>query len=253
MNPLFSEIRLSRYAPAQVMAPHEHDEASLSLVLAGNYEERIRGRCGEFGAGALLVCPAHERHAQRFGAAGLRKIVLSPTPEAVARLQEALRFADAPAVRSRALAELGGRIARELQTGDDFSPLVLAGLSHELIDLAAREQARHGGALPATLRRALELLRSQPRQPLALDELARAAGCDAGELARVFLAHLGATPGEVQRRLRVDRAAELLAGSRHSLADIAALCGFSDQPHMTRAFRARLGTTPAAYRRQARG
>ena len=108
MNPLFSEIRLSRYAPAQVMAPHEHDEASLSLVLAGSYEERIRGRCGEFGAGALLVCPAHERHAQRFGAAGLRKIVLSPTPEAVARLQEAMRFADAPAVRSRALAELGG-------------------------------------------------------------------------------------------------------------------------------------------------
>jgi AraC family transcriptional regulator len=74
-------------------------------------------------------------------------------------------------------------------------------------------------------------------------------GCDAGELARAFRAHLGATPGEVQRRLRVERAATLLAESRQPLADIAALCGFSDQPHMTRAFKAQLGTTPAAYRR----
>lgn len=251
MNPLFSQIRLSNYAPGHVMGAHEHDEASLSLVLAGSYEESIRGRRGEFGPGSLLVYPPHERHAQRFGATGLRKIVLEPTSEAVARLQEAVRFADAPAVQASSLAELGQRIARELCTADDFSPLVLSGLSHELIGLAAREQARRVGALPAPLRRALEALRAQSHQSLVLEDLARAAGCDAGELARAFRAHLGATPGEVHRRLRVERAAEMLAGSRQSLADIAALCGFSDQPHLTRAFKAHYGTTPAAYRRGA--
>lgn len=249
MNALFSDIRLQRYAPGLVMAAHAHDEASLSLVLSGRYEERIRGRAGEFEVGSLLVYPPHETHAQRFGAAGVRKIVLSPTPEAVARLREAVRFADAPAVRAPALAELGRRMAQELQTADDFSPLVLSGLSHELVGLAAREQARRGGALPPRLRRAVDFIREQPQQALALDDLAAAVGCDAGELARAFRAHLGATPGEVQRRLRVERAATLLAESRQPLADIAALCGFSDQPHMTRAFKAQLGTTPAAYRR----
>jgi len=164
-----------------------------------------------------------------------------------------VRFADAPAVQARSLAELGQRIARELRTDDDFSPLVLGGLSHELIGLAAREQARRSGALPATLRRALEALRAQPHLCLVLEDVARAAGCDAGELSRAFRAHLGATPGEVHRRLRVERAAELLAGSRQSLADIAVLCGFSDQPHLTRSLRAQLGTTPAAYRRRTRG
>jgi len=251
MNPLFSEIRLSSYKPGLVMGVHEHNEASLSLVLAGSYEESIRGRRGEFGPGSLLVYPPHERHAQRFGAAGLCKVVLEPTPEAVARLEEAMRFVDAPALQARSLAELGHRIARELRTQDDFSPLVLSGLSHELIGLAAREQARHRGALPAPLRRALEALRARSHEALVLADLAHAAGCDAGELARAFRAHLGATPGEVHRRLRVERAAELLAGSRESLADIAVLCGFSDQPHLTRAFRAHYGTTPAAYRRGA--
>lgn len=253
MNDLFSEIRLSRYTPGLVMAPHVHDEASLSLVLSGSYEESIRGRRGEFGMGSLLVCPPHERHGQRFGAAGLRKLVLAPTPEGIARLEEAVRLADAPAVNAPSLAELGRRIADELTTADDFSPLVLSGLSHELIGLAAREQARRGGALPPALRRAMDFIRTHAHQALALDDLARAAGCDAGQLARAFRAHLGATPGEMHRRLRVERAAALLAGSRQPLADIAAQCGFSDQPHMTRAFRAQLGTTPGALRRRARG
>lgn len=252
MNTLFSKIRLLRYDPGVVMDAHAHGEASLSLVLSGSYEERIRGRCGEFESGSLLVCPPHERHAQRFGAAGLRKIVLTPTAEGVARLGEAIRLADGPAVRTAALAALGRRIAQELQARDDFSPLVLSGLSHELIGLAAREQRRLSGAMPPALRRAMAFLRDQVHRPLALGDLAHAAGCDAGELARGFRAHLAATPGEVHRRMRVERAAELLAAPQHSLADIAVQCGFSDQPHMTRAFKAQLGITPAAYRRQAR-
>ncbi len=253
MNTLFSEIKLQYYTPGLTMEAHRHSRASLSLVLAGSYEERIRGRCAEFAFGSLLVYPPHETHAQRFGAAGVRTLLFTPTPEAIARLDEAVPFADAPAVRTLSLADVGRRVAQELQTSDDFSPLVVCGLSHELIGLAAREQSRHAGALPATLRRAMELLRERSHQPLALDDIARAVGSDPGELARSFRACLGESPGEVHRRLRIERAAALLTRSTEALADIAALCGFSDQPHMTRAFRAQLGTTPAAYRRRARG
>ncbi|WP_374566188.1 helix-turn-helix domain-containing protein [Ideonella sp.] len=253
MNALFSEIKQVSYAPGLVMEPHRHRRTSLSLVLAGSYEESIRGRRGEFEFGALLVCPPHETHAQRFGATGLRQLLFTPTPEAIARLDEVMRLADAPAVRTLSLADVGRRIAQELHTADDFSALVVSGLSHELIGLASREQARRGGALPLKLRRAMDLLREQSCQPLALDDIARAVGYEAGELARAFRAHVGQTPGEVHRRLRVERAATLLARSTQPLADIAALCGFSDQPHMTRAFKAQLGTTPAAYRRRTSG
>jgi len=253
MNALFSEIKQANYAPGWVMEPHLHSRTSLSLVLAGSYEERIRGRCGEFQIGALLVCPPNEMHDQRFGAQGVRTLVFTPTPEALARLEEVVRIADAPAVRTLSLAEVGRRIAQELHTSDDFSALVVSGLSHELIGLASREQARRGGAVPPKLRRAMELLREQSSQSLALEDIARAVGSDAGELAQSFRAHFGETPGEVHRRLRVERAAALLAESTQPLADIAALCGFSDQPHMNRAFRAQLGTTPAAYRRRTRG
>ena len=249
MNALFSQIQIMSYAAGRVMDAHSHDHPSLTLVLSGRYEERIRGRCDLAESGSLLVYAPEEPHAQRFGAVAVRKIVLAPTPEAMARLEEAVRLAQAPALRSQSLAELGRRMTRELQTADDFSSLVLCGLSHELIGLSAREQAGRSGALPRKLRLAMDFLREQSQYAFELETIAAAVDCDAGELARTFRAHLGTTPGEYHRRMRVEHAADLLDTSRHSLVGIAMMCGFSDQPHMTRAFKAQLGVTPGQYRR----
>ncbi len=249
MNALFSAIQLKSYAPGLVMGAHSHEHSSLILVLSGRYEERIRGRSDLAENGSLLVYAPGEPHAQRFGAAAVRKLVLDPTAEALGRLGETVRVAQAPALRSRSLAELGQRMARELRTADDFSSLVLCGLSHELIGLSAREQAGRSGALPRKLRLAMDFIREQSQQAFAPEAIAAAVACDAGELARVFRAHLRTTPGEYHRRMRVEHAVALLDVSRHSLVDIAMMCGFSDQPHMTRSFKAQLGITPGLYRR----
>jgi len=249
VNALFSAIQLKSYAPGLVMGAHSHEHASLTLVLSGRYEERIRGRSDLAESGSLLVYAPEEPHAQRFGSTAVRKLVLDPTAEALGRLGETVRVVQAPALRSRALAELGQRMVRELRTADDFSSLVLCGLSHELIGLSAREQAGRSGALPRKLRLAMDFIREQSQQAFALEAIAAAVACDAGEMARTFRAHLGTTPGEYHRRMRVERAAALLDVSRHSLVDIAMMCGFSDQPHMTRAFKAQLGITPGLYRR----
>jgi len=249
MDALFSEVRLSTYPAGLAMGEHAHDEASLSLVLSGSYEETIRGRCGEHDSGALLVCPSYETHAQVFGPAGVVKVVFTPTDRGIGQLSEAMRFAEAPAVQSQALAEVGRRFARELKVDDDFSALVMGGLSHELVGLVAREQARRGGAIPTRVRRAMAMIRELEDVPVSLTAIAGAVGCEAGELARMFGLHLGCTPGDYQRRLRVERAAGLLVHSRQSLAEVAMTCGFSDQPHMTRAFKAHFGMTPGAWRR----
>ncbi len=253
MNPLFSAIQIKHYPPGFVMDAHAHEHSSLILMLSGRYEERIRGRVDVAESGSLLIYAAGEPHAQRFGPAAVRKLVLHPTEEALGRLGEAVRVAQAPAVRSRSLAELGQRMVRELQTADDFSSLVLNGLSHELIGLSAREQAGRSGALPRKLRLAMDFIREQADQAFALEGIAAAVASDAGELSRAFRFHQGTTPGEYHRRMRVERAVALLDGSRHSLVDIAAMCGFSDQPHMTRAFKAQFGITPGLYRRKAAG
>jgi AraC family transcriptional regulator len=70
-------------------------------------------------------------------------------------------------------------------------------------------------------------------------------------LARAYRAWRGEGMGETVRRRRVERATLRLRGSSASIADVAAECGFCDQSHMNRAFRAVLGRTPLEVRREA--
>jgi AraC-like DNA-binding protein len=51
---------------------------------------------------------------------------------------------------------------------------------------------------------------------------------------------------------RVDRAKELLLIGKIELAEIAAICGFFDQSHLTRVFARFEGCAPGKWRRQRR-
>jgi len=55
--------------------------------------------------------------------------------------------------------------------------------------------------------------------------------------------------GEYIRKLRIEKALELLKQPRHSLSEIAYLTGFSDQSHFTRIFKKHTGRSPAEYRK----
>ena len=81
-----------------------------------------------------------------------------------------------------------------------------------------------------------------------LAELAAVAGLSRFELVRCFRSGTGLTPHAYQVNLRIGRARELLAAGM-APAQVAAQCGFCDQPHLTRAFRRLVGVTPARYAR----
>lgn len=55
--------------------------------------------------------------------------------------------------------------------------------------------------------------------------------------------------GDYIRKLRIDKAIQLLSSTNHSLTEIAYLTGFSDQSHFTRIFRIHTGKSPSAYKK----
>lgn len=98
------------------------------------------------------------------------------------------------------------------------------------------------------VRRVVDYMRENLGQRVELDDLAEVAGVSRFHLARLFKAATGESPHRFLLRLRVERAASLLSSDELPIAGVAAVCGFADQAHMTRQFRAAKGTTPGAFR-----
>jgi AraC-like DNA-binding protein len=82
---------------------------------------------------------------------------------------------------------------------------------------------------------------------ISIGRLAHASGCSQKHLIGQFASNIGLTPKVFARVLRFGRAAKLLAGDdRRALTDIALDCGYYDQSHFIRDFRAFAGVTPSA-------
>jgi AraC family transcriptional regulator len=88
--------------------------------------------------------------------------------------------------------------------------------------------------------------------PLRLEELARVAGFSPFHFHRVFGALMGEPLGQFVKRLRLDRALQLMAhagtrSQRPRLTEIALACGFASSSDFTRAFKQRHGVPPSAF------
>lgn len=99
---------------------------------------------------------------------------------------------------------------------------------------------------------ALLRLRAEPEKPWELGELAAQVGMSRSALAARTTALLGEPVGSYLRRLRIDRAASLLATTDAPIKVIAARVGYASEPAFTRAFVRARGTAPVAYRRALR-
>jgi AraC-like DNA-binding protein len=118
--------------------------------------------------------------------------------------------------------------------------------------LRERKRREPGGLAPWQARRAQELMQDQLAGDPTSAELASACGMSVRHFARAFKATMGAPPHRWLLERRVERAKELLAGDNDPISDVALACGFADQSHLTRVFRAATGTSPGAWRRQQR-
>jgi AraC family transcriptional regulator len=98
--------------------------------------------------------------------------------------------------------------------------------------------------------RATELLRENLDGSVRLADLARECDLSASHFARSFKASFGVTCHQWLTQQRIERAKELLAVTKMSLADIANDSGFGDQAAFTRTFHRVVGATPGQWRRE---
>lgn len=105
-----------------------------------------------------------------------------------------------------------------------------------------------GKLSPLQQRRVVEYIHENLGANLVLADLAKVAGTSVYSLTRRFHASFGLPPHKFVMRERLDQARRLLQREDLPLKVVAAICGFSDQSHMTRLFRRFFGVTPGQCR-----
>lgn len=116
-----------------------------------------------------------------------------------------------------------------------------------IMDAIERHRRKDPGFL---LFAALEFMRAHCCEELARDEVARAVHLSPSHFSYLIRRESGSTFTDLLNRMRVDRAAELLAHTDRPLVAIALACGFRDQSYFTKVFKRYRHTTPLRYRKQ---
>jgi AraC-like DNA-binding protein len=113
-----------------------------------------------------------------------------------------------------------------------------------------------GGAAPTwyramsdvDVRRALELMHTEPSRKWTIDTLAREVGVSRATLARRFTHLVGTPPSTYLRDWRMQLAAQQIRDGNRSLRTIARSVGYGSEFAFSAAFRRQIGSTPSQYR-----
>jgi AraC family transcriptional regulator len=115
---------------------------------------------------------------------------------------------------------------------------------------SCREVFKRGRLSSAQERCIIEYIEDRLQERLSLETLAQVVKLGQCNFMRRFRETFNASPHAYVVQRRIERACRLLGERGSSVKEVAFSCGFADQAHMTRAFRANLNTTPSVLQRQ---
>jgi AraC family transcriptional regulator len=246
-------ITEASFAPFERLAPHTHDQPSLTFVLDGNFRERIGTRGEDLVPASLLIKPGDMDHGDEMGRHGARILFVEPTAENDQQLRDAEAvFRVVTHARQERIGRIGRHLAEARWDVDPVARLLAEGLVLEMLALAHRSVAPGSGTPPAWLRTMRDRLAADFVSPPSIAALALEAGVHPSYAVRAFGRHYGVRPGDFVQQCRLERAMWSLRMTDQSLAQIAIQTGFADQSHFGRMFKRHVGTTPSLYRRECR-
>lgn len=104
----------------------------------------------------------------------------------------------------------------------------------------------------AGVRRALDLIEDRYAEPITLADAARAAAYSRCHFSKIFKEQLGTCFVSYLGRVRIRRAAELLARTEMPVTSVALEVGFNDLSHFERVFRAAHKRSPTKFRAESK-
>ncbi|MFQ5970979.1 MAG: GlxA family transcriptional regulator [Alphaproteobacteria bacterium] len=95
---------------------------------------------------------------------------------------------------------------------------------------------------------AVEIMEANLAEPITQEQLSLYVGLSGRQLERLFRSHLGRTPSQFYRELRLERARHLLYQTELPIVELALACGFSSASHFSKCYREMYGIAPSEER-----
>ena len=238
------------YTPSLKLPRHFHQSAYFCFVLQGRFNEFYERKSRACRPSTLIFHPSGEWHADNFHAP-TRCFNLLMDTHWVERVRRHCEIVDSSAdFQGGFLAELALRLYKEFRQMDELSPLIVEGLTIEVLGEAARSSLkRQKPEPPIWLKQAREVLHDQFHETLTLAKVAGSVGVHETHLSREFRRYYRCTVGEYIRHLRIEFACHQLSTSSTPLSEIALAACFADQSHFARTFKRITGMSPTSYRK----
>ena len=149
--------------------------------------------------------------------------------------------------------QLVARLYQEFHAQDAVSHIAIEGLVLEMLAQSWRDwNGSKRTGIPCWLTEAHDIIHDDYANRLSLSAIAKRVGVHPVYLATEFRRFYGSSIGDYIRWLKIEKACTLLTSSVTSLADIAAVLGFSHQAHFSRTFKRYMGVTPSVYKKRLR-
>lgn len=137
----------------------------------------------------------------------------------------------------------------------EASPVYLIGQLWLFLDAlaqtsAARLSAKGGQLKDFYIQEAVVYMEQNFQRNLTVEEIADTCRLNRSYFSKLFKESMGCPPQEFLIGVRMTKATELLRAGGASIGDIAALCGYPNQFHFSRAFKKRYGVSPREWRTQ---
>ncbi|MDF2192794.1 AraC family transcriptional regulator [Paraflavitalea sp. CAU 1676] len=228
---------------------HFHENNYFTFILEGGMTEVNKQRVYECAAGDLLFHNWQDAHYNIASRHYTRGFHVEISNQWLAHFEPAQTIAEGslcitdPLIKKRMY-----QLVREMKLEGRAGGVVVDALMLEVFSLLGKSSAIEKDRKPKWVVQ-LEAMLRESREDWSLTALAQAVNVHPVHLSRHFSKYFGMTLGDYLRTVKLQRAITLLPREDLSLTDISLECGFADQSHFIRSFKAHYAVTPLHYRR----
>lgn len=240
-------IRVNTKEPAEYRyAAHWHEHIEIQCFYSGSGLLKTDSGVYELAEGDIAVINSGELHECVSGFASWGCIILPPSFSDCANIKFVTKLSDGEIIK------MSKKIYELIEKKPDGYVHAVRGYACLMLSALIEKHKMCDEIAPDKIASSLEFLKCHYRENISLSDIAGAVHMTEGYLGRLFREYTGLSPMAYLNKLRLEKAAELLASTDMNVTETSEKCGFGDPNYFARLFKKSFGKTPSQFKKEGR-